>query len=112
MRTSKVSISNDTVIGGGYINDNDMYPVFLEVVRKTFQKSLSKGQKLFTTNATGLFDAYLNNLPEEAQQHYRCRTCRHTIERFGGLVVQSDKGIIKSALWNEKDVPEFFKKVS
>lgn len=85
----------------------DNYDGFLSVMQSEFLGNT--GSKLFKTDTTGLWEIYLNNLPE-GKQHYNCSTCRHFINHFGGLVTISDKGNTKSALWNEKDVPDFFKK--
>lgn len=41
---------------------------------------------LFKTNADGLYESYLANIPEEARQHYTCFACNNFIERFGSLV--------------------------
>jgi len=107
MNKSELTIGN-TAGDGEYINDNDQYPEFLESVNKYFNLMISKRNKLFTTNCDGLFEAYLANLPEEARQHYICSTCRHFINRYGGLVTISDNGEMESAIWNDSDVPEFF----
>lgn len=71
---------------------------------------------LFTTNATGLFEAYLEGIPGEGvevdknsptgtvkysgpRQHYNCRCCRKFIEKYGGLVTITPEGVTKPALW-------------
>lgn len=60
---------------------------------------------LFTTDAspTALWQAYLDNLAYERPMH-NCRTCRHFIERFGGLVVIDGNGTTRSALWSEAPI--------
>jgi hypothetical protein len=57
---------------------------------------------LFTTNADGLYAAYLDNLPSD-RQHYTCHSCRRFIERYGGLAVINDDGSTKPALWGVVD---------
>jgi hypothetical protein len=63
---------------------------------------------LFTTTATGLFDAYLDALPSDRQYH-TCSSCRRFVERYGALVTIDEKGRSRSALWHEDDVSEFYK---
>lgn len=92
-----------------YNNENDQYPEFEASLKIFFNNAIGSGEKLFKTNAVNLFEAYLDNLPAEARQHYNCNACRHFIERFGNLVFIDEKGNIKSAMWDENIVPVFFK---
>lgn len=85
------------------------YKDFLEAVKKQFEFIVKEEKKLFVTNAEGLFDAYLNNLPEKSRQHYNCKTCKSFIEKYGALVTICDTGKIKSVIWNENFAPDFFK---
>lgn len=98
-------MSNYTVIN----SEKDQYPHFSDTIQERFAMFADK--PLFTTNAEGLFDAFLNGLPVEARQHYTCNCCRHFIDRFGGLVAMpTDDGVFTSVLWNDEETPEFFKK--
>jgi hypothetical protein len=63
---------------------------------------------LFTTDAAGLCDAFLDALPADRRQHYVCRTCRHFVERFGGLVTIDEAGTATSPLWDGWALPPFF----
>ena len=84
---------------------------------------------LFTTDASGLFDAWLAGIPGESwfmetvhgeptgvkahsgpRQHYNCRHCMRFIERYGGLVnIQDDGRITNPVFWELAKVgPEFF----
>jgi len=93
-------------------SDRDGYREFLQSVKVNFKHSLDKGYKLFTTDVEGsLYDLFLMVLPKEARQHYNCNSCRHFINRFGGLVTIDEKGLPHSAMWNEQLVPDFFKPV-
>lgn len=87
---------------------DDGYTKFSESLGRRFFDFASTGMPLFTTNATGLFDLFLNNLPPEARQHYTCRSCRNFVERHGGLVAMDEKGEIVSVLWEGSIVPAFF----
>ena len=83
------------------------YPDFLNAVKKKFAES--EETTLFTTDGSSLFAVFIKNLPPADQQHYNCRACRQFIERFGGLVSITERGETRSALWNERAVPEFFR---
>lgn len=70
--------------------------------------SVTKGKKmLFQVSTVGLWDIFIGSFPEEKRQTYNCRTCRHFIERFGGIVVLHEDGSCKSALWYPVKTPMF-----
>lgn len=65
---------------------------------------------LFTTDAIGLFDVYLENLPEESRQHYNCHACRRFIDRYGPLAQIGENGDTEPTLnLNLLSVPTFFR---
>jgi hypothetical protein len=55
---------------------------------------------LFTTDAEGLWDAYLASFPDDERQFHNCNSCRHFIERYGGLVRLAEDGLTLTALWH------------
>lgn len=63
---------------------------------------------LFFTAVTGLWRIFLDNIPQQLQQHYTCSCCRHFVERFGSLVAIDDAGRLSSALW--ADAPAGFER--
>lgn len=82
----------------------------------------------FTTNATGLWEAYLAGIPGETQQipapqgppryiaahsgirqHYNCNCCRRFVTNFGGLVTIDELGGTVPLLWDWTDGPNFFR---
>lgn len=81
-----------------------------EMVVDGFFADECKSNHLFTTNAEGLFEAYLAGIPEENRQHYNCNSCKHFINLYGGLVTIDQNGEINSAVWSLEKTPEFFKK--
>ncbi|WPC39381.1 hypothetical protein [Clostridium sp. JS66] len=85
---------------------NDNYKEFLDAIKNHFNLIIKNNTSLFTTNSKGLFDIFLDNLPQEARQHYNCNSCKNFVESYGGLVTIANNGEIISALWGE--VPEFF----
>lgn len=77
---------------------NDGYEILEQSV---IAKMTSIGDApLFTTDASDLWAAYLEGIPEDARQHYNCHACQAFIERYGGLVVIDEKGETHSAIWN------------
>lgn len=86
--------------------ESDQYPAFRDQVIRRW--NTLREWPVFTTDAKGLYQAYLAALPEEARQHYNCRRCQEFIEKYGGLVVQIDgSGITEPAMWGS-DCPAFF----
>jgi len=65
-------------------------------------------QPFFTTDATGLFDAFLSGFPAGAvRQHYNCHACRRFMETYGSLVWITDSGKAASIFW-DRAVPEMY----
>jgi hypothetical protein len=65
---------------------------------------------LFTTDVTGLYESYLENLPAERRQHYNCRNCQRFIEKYGGLVKIDTTGKQIPVLWEDwANSPDFFR---
>lgn len=87
-------------------NVNGNFPHFSETIQARF--ATFRDKPLFTTSADGLFDVFLDNLPQEARQEYTCNCCKHFVNRFGGLVSISETGEISSVLWDDEETPEFF----
>lgn len=65
------------------------------------------GWPLFTTDVVGLYDAFLEAIPASRRQHYHCRTCRHFVERFGGLVTIDEIGEASPVLWSDRSAVFF-----
>ena len=86
-------------------HDHD-YSGLLAAVRSSFEDAIKCGA-LFTTDAGGLNDLYLDALPSERQVH-NCHACRHFIERFGGLVTIADDGRLAAAMWLPEEMPDFY----
>lgn len=82
--------------------DHHEYHLFLASVQTHFDHSTQKGAlPVFTTNATGLFEAYLDSFADPVErQYHRCDCCRRFIEQFGGLVILDSQLQLRSVLWN------------
>lgn len=76
-------------------------------VRRRFDGVAASGAKLFTTDATGLYDAFLEHLPPELRQRHNCHACRHFVDRLGGLVTIDETGATSSPLWEPTDDVDF-----
>lgn len=78
--------------------DDDGYEVFSNALRIRFA-DMSTDEALFTTDAEGLFEAFLGALPADRRQHYNCHACRRFVDTFGGLVTIDPQGGQHPALW-------------
>lgn len=86
------------------------YPEFLNAIESNFNRVAQGNLPLFKTNTEELFDVFLKGLPEQDRQHYTCRACKHFVERFGDLVTLTEDGVMKSAIWDTTDIPQYFLK--
>jgi hypothetical protein len=93
----------------GNIEDAE-YAAFLTRVAARFRAN-TEGKPVFHTDVlpAALWQAYLYSFSVEHRQHHNCNSCRHFIERFGGLVTINADGTLRSAIWNEEDAPELYK---
>ena len=91
--------------------ENDGYEEFLKSVSDEFLKQTKNGTRpVFTTDAFGLFDLFLDNLPQNARQHYTCNACRHFVSRYGNLVtIGEETGAQHPVMWSTR-VPPFFER--
>ena len=66
-------------------------------------RNLRITEPVFTTDVEGLYDIYLQNLPESVRQYYTCNACRKFIENYGGLVTIS--GVESSpVMWDDDEL--------
>lgn len=80
---------------------DDAYTELLSAVARRLATTTEDPKaRLFHTDATGLYDAFLAALPEPLRQQHRCGTCRRFVERVGGLAVIADDGRLVPALWD------------
>ena len=109
--TKEFGITSGNLFEGSYEMDHehDGFDDFLAAVKLKFNEAVASGKQLFTTDAEGLYEIYLDNIPEEERQYYRCRNCQHFIERVGNLVNIGPKGEIESVMWDVASTPPYFK---
>ncbi len=82
---------------------DDHYDDFLHELQRQFTENLQAGDNLlFTTDAEGLFDAYLAAIPERHRQYYTCSCCRTFVNRYGGLVTIDAEGNKVPAMWGNE----------
>ena len=74
------------------------YADFLLNAQKSFRER-TKDKPLFSTNAKGLFTAYLEGIPQAYRQEHTCACCRKFIETYGDLAYLDDDLKVRSALW-------------
>lgn len=88
---------------------NDGYPSLLDYIRNSWNEAVLSKDPIFTTDAENLYDIFLNNIPEEARQHYTCRACRDFVNRYGGLVTIDKDGVVTPAMLVADYIcPDFF----
>jgi hypothetical protein len=89
-------------------HDDAEYDQFLVRMGARFAALTEAGNApLFTTNADGLWDAYLGAFSDPAErQYHNCHACRDFIGRFGGLVTIGEDGRTNPAMWDESLAPE------
>lgn len=87
------------------------YDAFLARINARFAVNSKKGaEKVFMTDAEGLWEAYLDAFADPAdRQYHNCHACRQFIQRFGGLVVIDEMGRTTPAVWNEDDADEHYR---
>lgn len=100
--------STSTAPSSHTINEDEQYESFLVAIRRRFDAVTKNETTLFTTDVTGLWEAFIAALPAERRQHYTCNACRRFVERFGGLVVITEDGYTVQPLWCSDCVPSFF----
>lgn len=86
-------------------HDEAQYHRYLAEIQGRFSALIRSGQRLFTTDATDLWDLFLSALDPADRQHYTCNSCRHFIDRYANLVVINDEGEQLSAVWTMLNVP-------
>lgn len=83
--------------------EDDHYDAFLHELQRQFTENLQAGDNLlFTTDGEGLFDAYLQAIPERRRQYYTCSCCRTFVNRYGGLVTIDAEGNKVPVLWGNE----------
>lgn len=86
------------------------YEAFLELFNARFIANTEDGkQPLFTTDADGLFDAYLAEFHPAERQHHNCNACKHFINRYAGLVTIDEQGLTTPAVLNANDAPASYR---
>ena len=104
----KISIAPSPL--NNYDNSSDGYDELLKSVTDKFEYVTSDRVTLFKCSTKNLlYDIFLQNIPEEARQHYNCNTCRNFVNIYGALVYIDDNNEHKSAVWDYDSTPEFFK---
>lgn len=95
-----MSIQSAVAVGN---YDNHDYETFLARFNSRFLATVCTSP-LFTTDAEGLFAAYLESFPEGTErQHHNCSACRNFIERYARLVTIDESGKTAPALLAVED---------
>lgn len=87
--------------------DEDRYSEFLALVVGRFREVVTDhgSGHLFSTDAKGLWEAYLDSAPYGQRKVRDCTACRHFIERYGDLAIIHPDGQTSSAIWPNAGAP-------
>lgn len=101
--TMQATISNESAPqrATGNVDDFD-YLAYTVRVQQGFLERVAAGP-LFTTDAEGLWEAYLAAFPAADRQFHSCSSCKRFVETYGALVVIAEDGSTTSAVWNTDD---------
>lgn len=80
------------------------YDEYLARIQSRFLWNVNQS-RLFTTDAEGLWDAYLSGMEPDVRQYHTCTACRRFIERFGGLAIIDAENRVRPAIWELIDCP-------
>lgn len=90
-------------------SDDHEYDSFIADLNRRFSKRFGTDkERLFTTDATGLFDAYLAAFPDDTRKFHHCYACRRFLEHFGSLVTIAEGGLTSSAVWDDCNAPPMY----
>lgn len=90
--------------------EDEQYDLLLAGVETSLEVHAANGEPLFYTDAKDLYEYFLNAIPEESRQTYKCNTCRHFVNTYGGLVTIDENGELYPIMW--ENVPAFFEKAA
>ena len=112
--TAKPALSTD--VAANAIDPNVLtskaYDAFRASQDAHFKNVTRGATHLFTTDVTGLFEAYLALLPAAQRQHYTCHACQQFVERYGSLVTIVN-GQLEPVMWPEPGgIPEPFGEIA
>lgn len=80
--------------------DDAVYAAFRARLRDAIANWTELYGPLFTTDASGLWELYLESFPEgPVRQHHNCTECRRFIQSYGGLATLGERGEVFAALW-------------
>ena len=80
------------------VDTDHEYSSLLTSVRDVFHANSKT--PLFKTDADGLWELYLKNLPAQERQFHTCHCCKRFVETYGSLVSIDDNGHIIPAMWS------------
>lgn len=84
----------------------------IQIVRKTALDNIIKhGHRLFSVKTKSLVELFLARLEVDNVKEYKCQTCLDFLHKYGNVVLVDEYLDVVSLLWDDKDVPEQFKKV-
>jgi hypothetical protein len=87
-------------------SNDDGYDTFLTKLKERVHAMFDRhGGRIFQTDASGLFAAYMDASPYSLRVERGCHACNRFIESYGGLVVIFDDGTQEPLLWDPAIAP-------
>lgn len=110
MSDKKISYFTMNQEGGNEVNKE--WEKYLDIINQRFKDRCIS--HVYSVKSDDLFMLWLNNLPDEFQQHFSCNACKSFMRKFGGLVTIDDQYNVHSLLFGEfggvyDRAPEFFR---
>lgn len=107
---TSVSLGTGTPSAGAAVHKvftDSKFHAVTKAMQATLNERLSEHDGiLFRVDAGDLFDVYLEQfIRADYRQYHNCNCCHSFLRQFGSLVVITEHGTLRSALWDEKRLP-------
>lgn len=87
---------------------NSMFNTLKQQVQQKFNQLQQHDLFIVDLQKDELFDVYINAIPEQEQQEYRCHCCRHFLNNYGGIIAIVNNQVL--TLW-DFDMPAPYNKI-
>lgn len=90
------------------VRSDDRYDEFLSAIQAWFGE-IPVGSPVFTTDATDLWEKFLDGFEGDWRQYFNCTACRRFVQTYGGLVTMDECGVREPAVWPQvESVPPLY----
>jgi len=92
-------MDTNNITAENYVQHTDDFDGLVAEMRANFTREISTGTHLFTVKFNDLYEIFINHIPNNRMQYYRCNACKQFLNRFGGIV-KIVNGLTVPVLWN------------